>query len=118
PVVVVGHGFWQQHLASDPNIVGRQLLLNGEKFSVAGITSPDFDFPLGTKVWTPLILNDAQQADRGNHSLSVFGRLADGVSVSQAQANLQTIATKLRQQYPNTNAGHEVSVKNTVEDLM
>jgi putative ABC transport system permease protein len=118
PVVVVAHGFWQQHLSSDPDIVGKQLLLNGERFNVAGITAPDFDFPPGAQVWTPLILSDAHKADRENHSLTVFGRLADGVSIPQVQANLQAIAARLRQQYPSTNAGHEVSVKNTVEDLM
>ena len=118
PVVIVAHGFWQQHLASDPGIVGKALLLNGEKFTVAGITAPDFDFPPGAQVWAPLNLNDAKKGDRENHSLTVFGRLADGVSIPQAQANLQAIAARLRQQYPNTNTGHEVSVKNTVEDLM
>ena len=118
PVVIVAHGFWQQHLASDRGIVGKILLLNGEKFTVAGITASDFDFPPGAQVWTPLNLNDAQKGDRENHSLTVFGRLADGVSIPQAQANMQAIAARLRQQYPNTNTGHEVSVKNTVEDLM
>jgi putative ABC transport system permease protein len=62
-------------------------------------------------------LTDAQIADRENHALNVIGRLADGVSISQAQASLQTISSRLAQQYPNTNGGHEVSVVNTVEDL-
>jgi len=117
PVVVVDYGFWQQHLGSDPMIVGKELLLNGEKFTVAGITSQDFDFPPGAKIWTPLNLNDTQKADRENHSLIVHGRLEDGVSISQAQANLQGIAARLAQRYPSTNTGHEVSVKNTVEDM-
>ena len=118
PIVVVAHEFWQQHLGSDPAIVGKQLQLNGEKFTVAGITSPDFDFPPAAQVWTPLNLTDAQKADRETHSLNVFGRLADGVSIAQAEANLQAVAARLRQQYPGTNTGHEVVVKNTVEDLM
>jgi putative ABC transport system permease protein len=118
PVVVIAHGFWQQHLGSDREIVGKQLFLNGEKFTVAGITSPDFDFPPGAQVWTPLILSDTQKNDRENHSLTVFGRLADGVSISQAEANLQVIAASLGKQHPNTNTGHEVSVRNTVEDLV
>ena len=90
PVVVVSHGFWQQHLGGDPGLVGRQLLLNGQKFTVIGITSPDFDFPTGSKVWTPLDLNGPANEDRENHSLTVFGRLKDGVSISQAQAKLET----------------------------
>lgn len=118
PAVVVKYGFWQQHLGSDPTIVGKQLQLNGEKFTVAGITSPDFDFPPGAQVWTPLNLNDTQKADREHHSLSVFGRLQDGVSIPQAQADLQTIAARLGQQYPGTNTGHEVSVVDLVQDLL
>jgi putative ABC transport system permease protein len=117
PVVIVQHSFWQQHLGSDPGIVGKQLLLNGEKFTVAGITSLDFDFPPGSQIWTPLNLSDKQKADREAHSLAVIGRLADGISIPESQANLQAIAARLGQQYPNTNAGHEISVRNTVEDL-
>ena len=82
-----------------------------------GITSPDFDFPSGSKVWTPLDLNGAANEDRENHYLTVFGRLKDGISISHAQAKLDTIAARLGQQHPKTNASHGVSVKNTVEDL-
>jgi putative ABC transport system permease protein len=117
PVVVISHRFWQQHLGADPGLVGRQLLLNGQKFIVIGITSADFDFPTGSKVWTPLDLNGTAKEDRENHYLTVFGRLKDGVSVSQAQANLETIAASLGKLYPKTNASHGVRVINTVEDL-
>ncbi len=117
PVVVISHGFWQQHLGADPGHVGRQLLLNGQKFTVVGITSADFDFPTGSKVWTPLDLNGPAKEDRENHYLTVFGRLKDGVSIPQAQANVETIAASLGRQYPRSNAGHGVRVRNTVEDL-
>jgi len=117
PVVVISHRFWQQHLGAAPGLVGRQLLLNGQKFIVIGITSADFDFPTGSKVWTPLDLNGTAKEDRENHYLTVFGRLKDGVSVSQAQANLETIAASLGKLYPKTNASHGVRVINTVEDL-
>ncbi len=117
PVVVISYGFWQQHLGADPGIVGRQLLLNGQKFTVVGIASADLDFPTGSKVWTPLDLNGAAKEDRETHYLTVFGRLKDGVSIHQAQANLETIAASLGKQYPKSNAGHGVNVRNTVEDL-
>ena len=97
--------------------MGRQLLLNGDKFTVIGIASPDFDFPTGSKVWTPLDLTGPANEDRENHSLTVFGRLKDGVSIFQAQATLEGIAGRLAGQYRTTNAGHGVSVRNTVEDL-
>ncbi len=117
PVVVMSHGFWKQHLGADPGIVGRQLLLNGQRFNVIGIAPPEFDFPPGIKVWTPLDLSGAAQQDRERHDLVVYGRLKDGVSISQAQASMATIAADLGRQYPKTNAGHGTSVRNMVEDL-
>lgn len=117
PVVVINYGFWQQHLGADRSIVGRKLDLNGEQFTVVGIAPQDMDFPPGAQIWTPLDLSGAQKADRQAHSLTVFGRLKDGVSIAQAQADLQTIAARLAGQYPNTNGGHEVRVVGLVDDL-
>src|SRR5205823_4431220 len=75
------------------------------------------DFPTGSTVWAPLDLSGDAKEERENHYLTVFGRLKDGVSISQVQANLETIAARLSQQYPKTNAGHGVNVRNTVDDL-
>jgi len=116
-VVVLSHGFWQQHLGGDPNIVGRNLLLNGRKFAVIGVASPDLDFPVGAETWTPLDLSAATATDRENHYLQVIGRVKTGTSIKQAQADLQTIAERLGKQLPNTNAGHGVRVIGLVEDL-
>ena len=116
-VVVLSHGFWQQHLGGDPNIVGRNLLLNGRKFAVIGVASPDLDFPVGAETWTPLDLSAATGTDRENHYLQVIGRVKTGTSIEQAQADLQTIAERLGKQLPNTNAGHGVRVIGLVEDL-
>jgi putative ABC transport system permease protein len=117
PVVVVGYGFWQQYLGSDPELIGKALLLNGRKFTVVGIAAADLDFPTGSQIWTPLDLEGTAKQDRESHYLTVFGRLKNGVSLSQAQANLGTIAASLGQQYPKSNSGHGISVRNTVEDI-
>jgi putative ABC transport system permease protein len=117
PVVVLGHGFWQRHLGGDPRIVGRSLLLNGKRFEVIGVASPDVDFPVGAETWTPLDLGSATGTDRENHYLQVIGRVKAGTSISQARADLQAIADRLGQQLPNTNAGHGIRVVRLVEDL-
>ena len=91
--------------------------MNGQKLHGGGHYVPDFDFPTGSKVWIPLDLNGPANEDRENHYLTVFGRLKDGVTISQAQAKLETIAARLAQEHPKTNAGHGISVKNTVDDL-
>jgi len=117
PVVVLSNGFWQRHLGGDPNIVGRSLLLNGRKFEVIGIASPDLDFPVGAETWTPLDLGSTTGTDRENHFLQVIGRVKAGTSIAQAQADLQAIANRLGQRLPNTNAGHGIRVVRLVEDL-
>jgi len=117
PVVVLSNGFWQRHLGGDPNIVGRSLLLNGRKFEVIGVASPDLDFPVGAETWTPLDLGATIGTDRENHYLQVIGRVKTGTSLAQAQADLQAIANRLGQQLPNSNAGHGIRVVRLVEDL-
>ncbi len=116
PVVVLSHGFWRRHLGGDRGIVGRNLLLNGQKFSVIGVASPDLDFPAGVETWTPLDLSSAS-TDRENHYLQVIGRVKAGTSISQAQADVQAIANRLGQQLPNTNGGHGIRILGLVEDM-
>jgi putative ABC transport system permease protein len=117
PVVVVSHGFWRRSLGSDPSLVGKQLLLNGQPFTVIGIAAADLDFPTGSKIWTPLDLTGAAQQDRDNHNLTVFGRLKNGVSIAQAQANLATIAASLAQRFPKSNTGLGINIRGTVDDI-
>ncbi len=116
PVVVLSHGFWQRHLGGDRGIVGKTLLLNGARFTVVGIVSADMEFPPGVEAWTPLDTTSLA-ADRSNHFLTVLGRLKPGVSIRQAQADLEAISTHLAQIAPSTNAGHGARVVRMVEDL-
>jgi putative ABC transport system permease protein len=116
-VVVLSYGFWQRHLGADRGIVGKSLHLNGQEFTVTGIMPADFDYPVGAEAWAPLDLGAAQNADRAGHYLEVIGRLKSGTTMAQAQADLETIAVRLAQQYPQTNAGHGVRVVSLVEDL-
>ncbi len=116
-VVVLSYGFWQRHLGADVGIVGKSLHLNGQEFTVVGIMPADFDYPVGAEAWAPLDLSTAQNAERAAHYLQVIGRLKSGITMAQAQADLVTIAARLAQQYPQTNAGHGVRVVSLVEDL-
>jgi putative ABC transport system permease protein len=116
-VIVLSHGFWQRHLGADPGIVGKPVLLDGAKYAVIGIMPADFDLPVGAEAWAPLDLSPTEQADRSDHYLQVMGRLKSGVSISQAQADLEAIAARLGRVYPQTNAGHGVKVVGLVEDL-
>ena len=116
-VVVLSHGFWQRHLGADPAIVGKVLELNKQPFTVVGVMPEDFDFPVGAEAWAPLDLTPAEQAVRSENYLRVIGSLKAGVSATQAQADLDSIARRLAQEYPQTNAGHSVQVEGIVDHL-
>jgi putative ABC transport system permease protein len=115
PVVVISYGFWQRHLASDAGIVGKTLVLNGEKFTVVGVAPQEGEYPTGAQIWGPLDLAN-EATDRENHFLAVLGRLKADRSVANAEADLQAIANRLGQQFPATNSGHGVRVAGLAED--
>ena len=116
PVIVISQGFWRKNLGSDAAIVGKNLLLNGQKFTVVGVAGQEANFPAGAEVWTPLDLGSSQIAERSNHFLLVLGRLRKDRSMANAGADLQAIADRLARQFPDTNGGHGVRVVSLVED--
>jgi putative ABC transport system permease protein len=103
-VVMLSNALWQRRFASDPGVVGKQLMLNGESYTVVGVMPPSFQFPTSEDLlWTPLAFTNQEATNRGRHYLQVVGRLKDGVTEPQAQAEMSTIASRLEQQYPRTN---------------
>ena len=116
-VVVLSHGFWQRHLGADPSIIGKKVSLSGEAYTVIGVMPSDFDFPVGAEAWAPLDFTVKEASDRASHTLQVFGRLKRGVPDVKAQADLESIAARLGQEYPQTNAGHSARVLGLVDDL-
>ncbi|HYN85040.1 MAG TPA: ABC transporter permease [Pyrinomonadaceae bacterium] len=113
-VVVLSDGLWRRRFNADREIVGRDVTLSGESYTVVGVTPADFELPQLTGVsfeppelWTPFA-PDLSQWGRSSRSVdAAIGRLKPGVSLEQAQAELAAVAQELRQQYPdeNTNAG-------------
>ena len=107
-VAILSDGLWQRRFGADPSLIGRQIQLSGENYTVVGVMPPRFQLTQGTELWVPLTLDPAVQpgrADRSSHNLSVIGRLKPGVSLAQAQASMDTIARQLEQQYPKSNTG-------------
>ena len=107
-VAVVSHGLWQRRFGSDPNLIGRTLTLNDKVYTVVGVMPQSFRFPQKAELWLPIPFNSPLVASRKAHFLRPVGRLKPGVQVEQAQADMNTIAARLEQQYPDSNKGWTV----------
>jgi len=104
-VVMLGNKLWRDHFASDPTIVGRNVLLNSQTYTVIGVMPPKFKFPDWADLWVPMAWSDERRAVRGNHNYMVIGRLKPEVSVAQAKEDLGAISARLEQQYPEDDKG-------------
>src|SRR6266705_2229271 len=104
-VVILGNKLWRDHFASDRNIVGRNVLLNSQTYTVIGVMPPKFKFPEWADLWVPMAWSDERRAVRGNHNYMVIGRLKPEVSVAQAKEDLSAISARLEQQYPEDDKG-------------
>src|SRR5438876_1200487 len=104
-VCILGEGLWQGRYAGNPKIIGRNITVGGEAYTVIGVMPGTFQFPLMgiANLWTPLALTDKQRADRGNVWLPAFGRLKPGVTLEQARAETATFFAHLSKEFPETN---------------
>ncbi|MEN3370642.1 MAG: hypothetical protein V7609_2785 [Verrucomicrobiota bacterium] len=106
-VVILSDGLWQRRFGADPQIVGQSLNLNGESYSVVGVMPPGIDLPgfLNWKdqLWVPIAFSSEEAQSRGNHYLEVMARMKPGVTLKQARVEMETIAGRLAQQYPEEN---------------
>jgi putative ABC transport system permease protein len=117
-VVVLSNGLWQRRFGADRGLVGRTIDLAGTPHTVVGVMPRQFDFPRDTEVWTPLAPGAGARQARGNLWLYVVGRLAPGVGLETAQAELSGIAARLERDYPDTNQGLGVNLVPLQTDLV
>lgn len=122
-VVVLGYGMWQRRFGGDASIIGRALTLNGESYTVIGVMPrsfqgiPSFD-NWKDQLWVPIAFSPEEATQRGNHFLEVIARLKPGVTQQKAQAEMDTIAARLAQLYPQDNLRIGVIVKPLHEQLV
>jgi len=104
-VIVLGHALWEQRYASDPHILGKQILVDGKNYAVVGVMAKGFDFPMPAEAWIPLTLDAHARLSRDNRRLWVLGQLKTGVSFSEGAVEMRTIAQREAEAYPDTNKG-------------
>ncbi len=115
-VVVLSHGLWMRRFGGDPAILQQPIMLNGVARTVIGIMPEGVRYPAPAELWTPLVYTPRQWANRRAHFLLVTGRLAPGVSVDQAQAEVRSLTSQLATSFPDTNTGWGGLVQPLVAD--
>jgi len=117
-VILLGYKFWRDHFGSDPNVVGRDITVNSQQYTVAGVMPEKFLMPDFAKVWVPLAWSNTDRSVRGNHNYLVIARLKPGVQIEQAKAELASISSRLEQQYPEDDKGWGATVIPLREQLV
>jgi putative ABC transport system permease protein len=102
PVVVIGYDVWQDSFDGDPDIVGRTLQLGRTPHTIVGVMPEGFAVPRMHHYWTPLRLDPSDYEQRDGPSIYVFGRLAPGVTLGQAQAELAAVGERAAGAFPET----------------
>jgi len=117
-VVLLSHGYWQRRLGGEQKIIGQALTLRNERYTVVGVLPPDLELlALGqAQIWAPLSLDPDQMKGRHLRNRQVYARLKSGATRTQAQAEMNSIAGALAEQYPKENAGWGVSIISLHED--
>src|SRR5262249_10907131 len=109
---------WQRRFGGDPNIIGKTIALNGVARTVIGVMPPQYNFPRGAEILSPFAFTPQLSSSRQSHGNLTVGRLKKGVSISQARTDLETIARRLEQQYPESNTGRTVVAYPLLDDTV
>ncbi len=105
-VVVLSYALWQKRFGGDPEIVGKTITLDGTAREVIGVMPQHFSFPHAAGVWVPINFDiDPEMKIRRAHFMRPIGKLKEGVTLAQAQADLDVLARRLEEQYPDSNTG-------------
>ena len=131
PAVILSNGFWQRYLGADPAVIGKTLPLNGSNFAIVGVMPAEFSLSNEimpavnaiekAELLLPLPMSESARANRGNEDFNVFARLKPGITVAQAQAEMDVIAGRMKQLYPENyppNGGLTISVVPLLEQVV
>jgi putative ABC transport system permease protein len=112
-VVILSDRFWTRRFASDPNIIGRKIELDGKSVEVVGVMPPGFEHPIlwgPVDMWQPLAFTPEQRADRGTNYLSSIGRLKPGITLKQAEQSMIALDASIHQKN-SSNPGESVRLE-------
>ncbi|MGA8271373.1 MAG: ABC transporter permease [Candidatus Sulfotelmatobacter sp.] len=116
-VAIITHKLWQGYFASDPNIIDKQIHLNGEIYTVIGVQPPGQPDRLDRQIVVPFVFSP-EQMNRDARWLVVLGRLKPGITLAQANADMDAVTRHLAENYPKSNKGWGASVEPLKNDFL
>jgi putative ABC transport system permease protein len=109
-VVMLSYGYWQGRLGGKPGAVGTDMTIDNAVYTVVGVMPAGFDYPSGVSLWFPMQRGGDEESGRGNNNFFMIGRLADGISLKQAQTQMDAIAARISNAYPQAKGGWGISL--------
>jgi len=117
-VAVMSDGLWRSRFGADPRVLGKKIFLDDQAYEIVGVLPPGFHFPdPDDQLWAPLGLTPEERISRRSHFLDVFARLKPGVTLAQAQTQMNLVARHLAELYPDSNAGVAAEIVPLREDI-
>ena len=117
-VAIISEGLWRRRFGGTLPILGKTLTLDGKNYTVVGVAPNALNVLDETELWTPLSFDSSEMKVRRFHFLRAFGRLKPGVTLQQAQADVDAIAIGLEKEYPNSNATWRLRMLLLREELL
>jgi predicted permease len=115
-VVILSYGFWQRRFGGDPGVIGQKLILSGNSLEIVGVMPPGFSLTKEVMLTVnaieradlllPLPMSESARTNRGNEDFNIFAKLKPGITVAQAQADMDLLAGRMKQQYPENYPPH------------
>jgi putative ABC transport system permease protein len=109
-VVILSNRAWSKYFNSNRDLIGKDIRMNGENYTVVGVLPPGLHDRLNSQLWIPMSFRP-EQITHDSNFMPVMARLKDGVTIDQAQAEMSGIAAQLQNESPKTNANRGVSVE-------
>jgi predicted permease len=129
--VVLSHQFWQQRMGGDMDVIGQSLKLNGNNFEIVGVMAEDFSINKEVMpavngidridLLLPLPMSASARTNRGNEDFNIFAKLKSGVSISEAQAEMDALAGRMKREYPEAyppDGGLTITVHSLLEQVV
>jgi predicted permease len=126
-LAVISHSLWHRRFSADPAVIGRQIRLNGESYTIVGVAPEAFALTDGRRsvvggftspLWTPLVFSPANRANYGTHTYRVLARLKPGVSRKRAQQDLERVSRDIAVRQPQNTEGRGVHVESYRDSLL